>query len=119
MNSKTKATIAGLLTLLIAAPAFAEVGTAVTVSADASVTTGGGTVRAGASANLEARISKGKERADQEIQRRIDALNAANTRVEAMVRVSASQKSSISKAVSNQISVLTSLKAKIDAVFGE
>lgn len=93
------ATVAMLL--LGAAPVFAQ-DTAVTVSATAN-------------ANLEARIVTAKERANQEITRRINQLNEMNTKVQAMKHVSATQKSTISATVQAEIASLTTLQAKIAA----
>lgn len=56
-----------------------------------------------------------KAKADQEIARRIAALNALSARVQLMVRVSASEKAEIASEVASQISSLTALKAKVDA----
>jgi uncharacterized protein YicC (UPF0701 family) len=68
-----------------------------------------------AQVNITAKISDAKSRADKEINRRVDALTMLNTRVQAMVHVSAQEKSSLAAAVSAQISSLTSLKTTIDA----
>jgi predicted nucleic acid-binding Zn-ribbon protein len=54
-------------------------------------------------------------RADQEIERRIAALNALVARITAAVRVSADEKAQIEADARTQIQNLTSLKAKIDA----
>jgi|SRR5665213_987139 len=67
------------------------------------------------SANLQTRITTGKNRADQEIARRNTILTDLNTKVQAMVKVSANEKSTISAEVQTEISNLTTLKAKIDA----
>lgn len=55
------------------------------------------------------------ERADKEIDRRIDALNNLLGRVSEMKKISDEQKSSTSAMVTAQISELSALKAKIDA----
>ena len=73
------------------------------------------TVGTRAQAALAARITKGKDRADQEITRRITALNDLNTKVQAMARVSANEKTAISAAVASEVANLTTLKGKIDA----
>lgn len=98
---------------MIAAPAFARVSGGATVTTGASVSTGGTSVTV--DAKVEARISTAKSHADQEIDRRISALNDLNTRVQAMAKVSADEKTSIANSVSSEISDLTTLKAKIDA----
>jgi hypothetical protein len=64
---------------------------------------------------IQNRITNGKSRADQEIKRRIDALNALATRVSAMKHVSDADKSSLTASIQSQIATLTALQAKIDA----
>jgi hypothetical protein len=54
-------------------------------------------------------------RANQEITRRIASLNALNSRVNAMQRISASDKSSLSSTIQAQISAMNSLQTKIEA----
>jgi hypothetical protein len=61
------------------------------------------------------RLANAKDRAGKEIQRRIDALTDANTRLQASANVSASVKTLIGNAVQAQISNLVALKAKISA----
>ncbi|HTP56718.1 MAG TPA: hypothetical protein VMJ72_00350 [Candidatus Paceibacterota bacterium] len=56
-----------------------------------------------------------KNAADREIQRRITALNSLLARVQAFKRVSDSEKSSLAATVQTQVSQLTTLKTKIDA----
>ena len=60
-------------------------------------------------------ITRLKPKADQEIDRRIASLNELNTRVQAMVKLSAAQKAAISTTIQTQIQVFTALKAKVDA----
>ncbi|MBM3261294.1 hypothetical protein FJY93_02645 [Candidatus Kaiserbacteria bacterium] len=95
-----------------ALPAFAiEVNRgAPTVAAKASTT-----VKAKTSDKALARIEKGKERAKEEIARRIAALGALAEKVQAMARVSDDMKASISGTVQSQITMLLSLQAKIEA----
>jgi hypothetical protein len=120
MNTIQKlfAGIAVTALLASAAPAFAQnivppppTAATVNVSADASA----GTANVTVSTKLEARITTGKSRADQEIDRRVTMLNDLNTQVQAMVKVSAAEKTAISDEVSSEVSNLTSLKTKIDA----
>lgn len=73
----------------------------------------GTTQSASAEARLTARIAKGKERAEQELDRRIKALNALNVRINKLVRLSADQKASLSSGIQSQISILNDLKTKI------
>ena len=115
------ATLLGGVTI----PAFAEtglLGASITATASATVTTGGmGTgISAGASAKANLRaaalaklVSNAQTRADQEITRRIDALNALNTRVNAMVKISASDKGLLSSSIATQITAMTALQAQI------
>ncbi len=65
-------------------------------------------VQADAVANLKAR-------ADQEIDRRITSLNNLITKINAMVRLSASQKTTFTNNIQADITNLTTLKTKIDA----
>ena len=114
MNTTTKTALVGLLSFTLAAPVFAQTVDA-TAGVSGSANVGGTSVGVKAQATVEARISKGKERADQEIDRRVNMLNQLNTRVQGMARVSSTEKASISSEVSTEVSTLTSLKAKIDA----
>jgi hypothetical protein len=79
----------------------------VRVGADASVN-GGAELRA----NI---IAHAKERADEEIARRVKALSALSTRVNAMVHLSGDQKSSLSATIQAQIDLMNTLQGKIDA----
>ncbi|HEV3244957.1 MAG TPA: hypothetical protein VG102_01200 [Candidatus Paceibacterota bacterium] len=107
--NKIKTIIAGSIgTLLVAAPASALT---VTAAAGVNVNAGSTTV----SANVQTKIATAKNRADQEITRRINSLTDLNTKVQAMVKVSSSEKGAISSEVQTEISNLTSLKTKIDA----
>ena len=67
---------------------------------------------------MEARIAERipliKSRADQEINRRINALNRLSDRVGKRKRVSDSEKNNIAAEVAGEITNLTNLKAKID-----
>lgn len=62
-----------------------------------------------------AKIADFKSKADKEIERRIKALNELNTRIQAMKKVTATQKSNLASSIQSQISTLNTLKAKIDA----
>jgi hypothetical protein len=93
------------------------------VTASATVTTGVGTAAVGAnagigvkiSARIAAMIQNGENRADQEITRRITALNALDARVNAMVRLSGDEKSSLSSTIASQVSLMNTLQAQIAA----
>jgi len=56
-----------------------------------------------------------KAKADQEIDRRVAALNDLLSRIQAMVRVNATFKQNLTTNTQNQIQALSTLKAKIDA----
>lgn len=60
-------------------------------------------------------MTRMKERGTQEIDRRIAALSAAKTRINAMVKVSAADKASFSASIDAQVSILSTLKDKINA----
>ncbi len=64
---------------------------------------------------MTVRIDAGKERANQEIDRRITALNSLISRINAMKRISADQKAVFVSKVQVVINDLTALKAKIAA----
>lgn len=63
----------------------------------------------------QARISRIIATADMEIARRLAALDALNTRVQAMIKLTADEKSSLSTTIQDQTKVLNDLKSKIDA----
>lgn len=63
----------------------------------------------------EAKIADFIKRADQEITRRITALNSLSTRVSAMVKISDAQKTNLNAMIQDQITTLGTLKTKIDA----
>ena len=107
-----------------ALPAFAvEIDLGGGVSAQAGGANVGAKARAAASTTagakasdkVLARIEKGKERAKEEIARRTAALGALSEKVQAMARVSDDMKASISGTVQSQITMLSSLQAKIEA----
>jgi hypothetical protein len=85
------------------------------IEGSGSTTLGGTGIGAKAQATIATRIEKGKSRADQEINRRIESLTNLKARINSAKRLSADQKTSLSLTLDAQISTLTSLKAKIDA----
>ncbi|HUZ93120.1 MAG TPA: hypothetical protein VNG29_03955 [Candidatus Paceibacterota bacterium] len=94
-------------------PAFAQtIGGAAGLSISASSSAGGAGLKITAQANI---IVHAKNRADQEITRRIDALNALSARVDAMQKLSSGEKSGLSATIQSQIGTMASLQAKIDA----
>jgi hypothetical protein len=96
---------------------YAEIAARVNLNADVSVKTGSTTlrVRPGVDAAIGARIEKGKERAEQEIARRIEALGKLTARVGDMRRVSSGGKTSLNATVDAEIANLNALKTKIAA----
>lgn len=105
---QTTATL--LLTLLIGTPVSALT---VDLRTEASASTSAADVSV--SAAMQERIDTGKNRADQEIARRIDALNQLNTRIQAMTKLTTTEKATLDTSINTQVSTLTALKAKIDA----
>jgi chromosome segregation ATPase len=106
----------GLITL---APALASaqatdqtaaVGTAVKTSVTATTPAGTATVQMSATA-----MTAAKARAHSELQRRVDSLNAVNTRIQGLQEVTATFKQSLQNAVQTQISAFQALDAKIQA----
>lgn len=113
MTTKTTAIIAGTLFALgTALPAFAL---DVHVSAKAGAHVGTSTVGARADANLSTRISNVKSHAEQEITRRVTALNALGARIQDMIRITTDQKTAFVATIQTQITALTALQAKIAA----
>jgi hypothetical protein len=105
-NLKFIATLFAGVTL-VAAPAFAQTSVSVTASAGVGSTT--------VSASTQTKITNAKSHANQEIMRRTNILTQLNTSVQAMVNVSASEKSAIATEVQTEISNLTTLNATIQA----
>ncbi len=58
-------------------------------------------------------ITNAQNRADQEITRRVNSLNALSTRVNAMVRLSSDEKSGLSSTIQSQITLMNNLQAQI------
>lgn len=85
------------------------------VRLEAGAKVGSSTVGAAAQANADVRMTKGKDRAHEEIQRRVTALQELTTHVSAMVRVSDEVKTSVGATLATQIAALTALDAKIAA----
>lgn len=102
------------LSTLAPALAFAQTGAAnVGVTAEVRTTAASTSVKANAAAT--AAMTKKKDRAHQELQRRVDALTEINTRVQAMQQVTPSFKQSLANAIQTQISAFQGLDAKIQA----
>ncbi len=82
-----------------------------TAVANTPVTTTSASVSVALTAKDKAAIVK----ADQEIKRRLEALTAAMTRAQGMIRVSTEFKTSVTTALQNQITAFGQLQTKIDA----
>lgn len=107
----TKKILAAAALGAMLAPAFAlaqstaNVGASADVNVSTSANTGG----------LSAALTNAKSRADQEITRRITAMNAQLARVNAMTRVDATFKASLATDIQTQITALTNLQSTIDS----
>ena len=115
MNYKINSTIAlslagAMLVLGSILPASAQtLGTGMSISASAqAVGVTSSTRQANAAAKLESIATR-------EITRRTNALNALNTRINAMVRVPASDKSSLSATIQSQLTAMTTLQGQVTA----
>lgn len=116
-------TVAALLLSGAALPVFAagitSLGVGINASATATVGGSGVAVGAGVNAHVTAAIAKlittAQSRADEEITRRVNALDALNTRVNAMVKISDSDKSALSSNIATQITAMNTLQAQIAA----
>ena len=118
-------TLISLATLfsLVAMPAFAlaaDTNVSAGVNAGATVNVPAVTGTAAASANVTATvktaaITRSEGRADQEIDRRTTNLNDLIAKVADIKNLSASDKTSISTALGNQVTALAQLKTKVDA----
>jgi hypothetical protein len=112
---------AALLGITLLVPAFAMAQTAgvnTTAQAQVTPTSAGLTLRAKVTASSTAettRAARAKDKAAQEIDRRIASLNKLLARITAMKKVSVELKGTIKTNVENQINGFTALKAKIEA----
>lgn len=98
----------------VAVPAFAQVKLGMGVNVAASATVGG--MNAGVGAKIRtAFTTTAVNRADQEITRRVDALNKLSARVNAMIRLSAENKASLANTIQSQITAMNNLRAQITA----
>lgn len=125
--------IAGAGVLPVFAQTTANVDFNASASAAGAVTNGGprptGTLplldtsanvsaNANASATVSTKISlieRAQEKADQEIARRIDALNALSARVNGMVKVSSDDKANLNSEIQSQITAMNTLQAQVTA----
>jgi len=99
--------------------AFAQVSATVDAGAQVGAGTSGATVQTTAQAEVRASLGttgeRAKERANQEIDRRIESLNALEARIDGMARLSAEFKQVLSGNVDTQIQAMQALKTKIAA----
>jgi hypothetical protein len=131
MNTITKLGIAAsALILAVSGTAFAEYGVVSTdLNINANVNASGTVIAtstaraqvraevktermASTTANKEAAMI---ERADKEVQARIDSLNKVLTQIQNMKKVSDADKATVEATIQAEINTLTSLKAKVDA----
>ena len=122
MNTLSTKVASAAIGLSLFAPvfAFAQVGAAVNTNAAANITTTNAQVgvraKVMASSTAETtRAARAKEKAAQEIDRRIASLNALVARITAMSKVADTLKTNIKTNVQAQIDGLTALKTKIEA----
>jgi murein DD-endopeptidase MepM/ murein hydrolase activator NlpD len=111
---KIQTLAAFLLAFALAAPAYAitiGMGAGVTAAAEASTSVGDVKI----SAAMQTRITTAKDRADQEITRRITALTDLNAKIQSSTKLTEEEKTSFSNNTNTQISTLNDLKTKIDA----
>ncbi len=102
------ATILSFLILPVISSAQSQDATAQTTTAPAPAAT---TVSAATAKKME----KAKERAGQEIDRRISSLNNLNARIQDMQKITSDFKKTLNTTIQAQISAFSALKAKIDA----
>ena len=107
ISSTTASIIAGFVLISAgAAPAFAQTAS--------STRLGGMRARTGANASTTAaREAQMVKNADNQIANRISALNALETRVNAMQKLSGTEKSSLSSQIQSQIATMTALQSQI------
>ena len=108
------------LTFLLPALVFAQTGTSSTtpgiranIKANLSASTT--PARPNAVVNLDARMQRAKEKAAQEIERRIKALGMLEERINAMKRVSTNFKTDLGTMVDTEIANLQTLRVRIEA----
>ena len=92
-----------------AVPAFAQTGASVNTTAEVKA----GDVKV--SAAVEAKMTAGRKKADQEIARRITALNALSVRINEMKKLSVNDRATLTNEIQAQVTGLTNLNAKIQA----
>lgn len=91
--------------------AFAQISAGIGVSANATVQTGGVSAAVKAARNA---VTKILTRADDEINRRVGALDALDVRVNAMTKIPASDKTALSTNIQTQVQAMSTLESKIE-----
>ncbi len=114
-NVKVSAVVAGVLMFLVSTSALAQGTLNGAVNADLKVNAAGAGLKANAAVDVSVRLEKGKERAGEEIDRRIQALTDLKVHIDGSKHVSETVKVSIAATVSSEILSLTALKTKIEA----
>src|SRR5579872_7380862 len=112
-----KKTITILSVLSLALMPLSALAQNVSVNADANVNAGAGVgTHVSAAANVKAdAMVRAKDRADQEISRRIDNLTKVEDRITNATHISADGKTSLTTTINGQISALQQLKTQIDS----
>lgn len=109
---KTTSFIASFAALaLVFSPVFALAETTAGVNAAATVSAPG----ASASVKVSAAVARGKDRGDQEIDRRVKNLNVLVEKVQGMKNLSETDKTNIAATLTAQVTALQALRTKIDA----
>ncbi|TSC69685.1 MAG: hypothetical protein G01um101456_37 [Parcubacteria group bacterium Gr01-1014_56] len=112
LNLYIRRAVAGALALSLLLPSLAFAQTGIDAAVNATVQTPG----VGASASVSAAVmTRAKEKANKEIDRRIKALNDLALRISGVTKISAEFKQNLNTNVQNQITLLSALKVKIDA----
>ncbi len=127
MNTKTRTILLRVASLVLGGTLFmpflafaVEVKTpaaTVNTAAGASANAAGQAPAVGAAAQVkvDAKLQLAKDKADKEIDRRVQALGELNTRIDGMQRVTANFKQTLTTNIQNQVTGLNQLKTKIDA----
>ncbi|MES2134888.1 MAG: hypothetical protein V4449_01440 [Patescibacteria group bacterium] len=119
MKKITSALIPFIAVALLLSPSSVRVVEAVSATTNATVNASAPGVKAEGTASLSASQSialmRGKDKAHQEIDRRVTNLNALVLRVQAMLNLSEADKTAIAGTLTAQVNALNALKAKIDA----
>ncbi len=97
-DARNTVAVIAIVATMIAVPVFAQ-----------SSSTAATSTRPG----LTARLQNIVNRADQEIERRVNTLNGLSSRINSMVKLSDAEKSGLSSSIQSQIDEMNSLKSKV------